>query len=348
MAEKSPPEYTVNEALMAIGNGKFQINMFLYAVLGSMAEAMELTLLTYIRLAVEADLQLTSSEENLISIVTYVGIILGAWIWSAGIMERYGWRLLLGVSSLSSLVALLFYTLVPESPRFLYAKGELGKASKILNWGAEPNKRQLPEGNSEKGAQNERKVVTSEEDEIKDVTLDIDKRVACEIQIDEAHHTLKKDDPVDRAGPKVEQGNPKNEKEDEINEKTKLIIRHNNTHKTSRAIFGILDDGDIRTKNVHGNNARLGIHWTLGAGVAIVVGRIGSIVLPLVGEGMISYDGNKMSTMIMFVIVVGRIGSIVLPLVGEGMISYDGNKTPAMIMFAFKISVYGMCSDPSD
>nr|GFA75175.1 truncated transporter-related protein [Tanacetum cinerariifolium] len=58
-----------------------------------------------------------------------------------GIMERYGWRLLLGVSLLPSLVALLFYTLVPESPRFLYAKGELGEASKILNLGAELNKR---------------------------------------------------------------------------------------------------------------------------------------------------------------------------------------------------------------
>nr|GEZ96878.1 organic cation/carnitine transporter 7-like [Tanacetum cinerariifolium] len=57
--------------------------------LGSMAEAMELTLLTYIRLAVEADLQLTSSEENLISIVTYVGIILGAWIWSA-VSDSFG------------------------------------------------------------------------------------------------------------------------------------------------------------------------------------------------------------------------------------------------------------------
>nr|GEV60863.1 reverse transcriptase domain-containing protein [Tanacetum cinerariifolium] len=60
-------------------------------------------------------------------------------------MERYGWRLLLGVSSLPSLVALLFYTLVPKSPRFSYTKGELGEASKILNLGAELNKRQLPE-----------------------------------------------------------------------------------------------------------------------------------------------------------------------------------------------------------
>nr|GEX95543.1 hypothetical protein [Tanacetum cinerariifolium] len=133
-----------------------------------------------------------------------------------GIVERYGWRLLLRASSLPSLAALLFYTLVPESPRFLYAKGELGKASKILNWGAELNKRQLLEEKaegkrtSEKGAQNEREVVTLEEDEIKDVTLDIDKIVA---------------------GPKVEQGNLENKKEDETNKKTKLIIRHNNTHE---------------------------------------------------------------------------------------------------------------------
>nr|GEW59256.1 hypothetical protein [Tanacetum cinerariifolium] len=165
-------------------------------------------------------------------------------------------------------------------------------------------------GTSEKGTQNEREFVTSQEDEIKDVILDIDKTVAGETQIDEAHHTLKKDDPIDRAGPKVEQGNPENEKKDETNEKTKLIIRHNNTHeflditrmdesitrlsqtiaqvlisvwlrlaalrenlitsmdesisqlvqlfppaRTSRAIFGILDDEDLSTKNVHGNNA---------------------------------------------------------------------------------------------
>nr|GEZ04199.1 truncated transporter-related protein [Tanacetum cinerariifolium] len=63
-----------------------------------------------------------------------------------GIVERYGWRLLLGMSSLPSLVALLFYTLVPEAATFLYAKGELGEARKILNSGAELNKRQILEG----------------------------------------------------------------------------------------------------------------------------------------------------------------------------------------------------------
>nr|GEU91854.1 truncated transporter-related protein [Tanacetum cinerariifolium] len=202
-----------------------------------------------------------------------------------GIVERYGWRLLLGVYSLPSLVALFFYTLVPEAPRFHYAKCELGEASKILNSGAELNKRQILEGGSSKRTKDvtldldkikdvtldldktveikDVTLVTSEEDEIKDVTLDLDKTVAGEIQIDEAHHTLKKDDPVDRSS--------------------------------------------MNQEEIYPTQLR-----TLGAGVAIVVGRIGNIVLPLVGEGMISYDGNK---------------------------------TPAMIMFAFKISVwYVLCS----
>nr|GEY04465.1 organic cation/carnitine transporter 7-like [Tanacetum cinerariifolium] len=140
-----------------------------------------------------------------------------------GIVEMYGWRLLLGVSLLPSLVVLLFYTLVPESPRFLYTKDE-----STHNVQPSINTPSAPPMIVEVSRVNESK---EEEDEIKDVTLDIDKTVAGEIQNDEAHHTLKKDDPVDRAGPKVEQGNPENEKEDETNEKTKLIIRHNNTHE---------------------------------------------------------------------------------------------------------------------
>nr|GFA99769.1 hypothetical protein [Tanacetum cinerariifolium] len=146
------------------------------------------------------------------------------------------------------------------------------------------------------GAQNEHEVVTSEEDEIKDVTLDLDKTVAGEIQIDEEHHTLKKDDPV------------------LISVWLRLAALRENLitsivesiPQTSRAIFGILDDGDLRTKKIYPTQLR-----TLGVGVAIVVGRVGSIVLPWVGEGMISDDGNK---------------------------------TPAMVMFAFKISVCMLCA----
>nr|GEY96104.1 truncated transporter-related protein [Tanacetum cinerariifolium] len=454
-----------------------------------------------------------------------------------GIMERFGWRLLLGVSSLPSLFALLFYKKIPESPRFLYAKGELAKASKILEGGAELNKRPLPgggliyahtdestynvqpsintpsalpmigevsqvneskestfgtekadgkgtsgdgaqnehevvtseedeikdvtldmdktvagviqideehhtfkkddpvnrarpkveqgnpenekedetnentklitrhnnthkflditsmgevsrvneskestsgtekadgKGTSGDGAQNEREVVTSEEDEIKDVTLDVDKTVASEIQIDEEHHTLKKDDPVDRAGPKVEQGNPENEKEDETNENTKLITRHNNTHKflniTSMAeaiqmsltgidnyIYSTVDacpnaceiwKAIKRLKlgeSINVQDLETNLYWEFGKFTSGMVNHLNRItqgsfaVMQIYSEEI--YPKQLRTLGVGVAIVVGRVKSIVLPWVGEGMISDDGNKTPAMVMFSFKISV---------
>nr|GEZ65824.1 truncated transporter-related protein [Tanacetum cinerariifolium] len=282
-----------------------------------------------------------------------------------GIVERFGWRLLLGVSSLPSLCTLLFYKKVAESPRFVYAKGELAKASKILEGGSELNKRPLPgggiiyanidesthnvqpsintpsaphligevsrvneskqntyvtkkangKGTSGDGAQNEREVVTSEKDEIKDVTLDVDKTVAGEIQIDEEHHTLKKDDPVDRAGPKVE------------------------------AIFGILDDGDLRTKKVHGNNAQFGIHWVFYSSDGSTDNYQDYCICNTYAHvRILCCHANLFRRGVGVAIVVGRVGSVVLPWVGEGMISDDGNKTPAMVMFAFKISVCMVCA----
>ncbi|PWA82144.1 organic cation/carnitine transporter 7 [Artemisia annua] len=233
MAEQGPAGYTVDQALEAIGYGKFHAKVFLYVMLGSVGEAMELMLLTYVGLATKADFKLTSSEENLISIVTYIGIIFGAWLWSAVsdsfgrkpgflgaaivtsvagclsclahnymtlmvfrgivgfglggahvfttwgmefvprfktgiltialfaccsigtcleallawlIVPTFGWRVLFGVSSLPSLLVLVFYKFVPESPIYLYSKGKLEDAIKVLMEGATLNGKALPEG----------------------------------------------------------------------------------------------------------------------------------------------------------------------------------------------------------
>nr|GEU45177.1 hypothetical protein [Tanacetum cinerariifolium] len=393
-------------------------------------------------------------------------------------MERFGWRLLLGVSLLPSLFALLFYKKVPKDPRFLYAKGELAEASIIFEGGAELNKRPLPGGGLiyahtdesthnvqalintisappmiGEGAQNKRKVVTSEEDDIKYVTLDMDKTVAGEIQIDEEYHTLKNDDPVDRAGPKVEQGNLKNEKEDETNKNTKLITRHNNTHKflditsmgesvrqlgktiahvlisvwlrlaalrenlitsmvesvpqlaqlfspawwrttalllilvflntysyyeiihlTSKLKSGnIIDTGFYKDVFIISLAELPGLflaYWTMetlgrkrSMAIILSLGYIGFFI-QVMDQQTITKTTVFVTHMLMsgsfavmqiyseeiyptqlrtlgvgVAIVVGRVGSVVLPWVGEGMISDDGNKMPTMVMFAFKISM---------
>ncbi|KAI3803179.1 hypothetical protein L1987_31328 [Smallanthus sonchifolius] len=62
------------------------------------------------------------------------------------IMPTYGWRWLLGLSAVPSVMALLFYGLVPESPRYLCTQGRLAEARRILENGSALNQKELPVG----------------------------------------------------------------------------------------------------------------------------------------------------------------------------------------------------------
>ena len=62
------------------------------------------------------------------------------------IIPVLGWRYLVFISSLPLLVLLLYYWIVPNSPRFLITKGRRDDAQKVLEWGAKLNCRKLPEG----------------------------------------------------------------------------------------------------------------------------------------------------------------------------------------------------------
>lgn len=65
-----------------------------------------------------------------------------AWV----VMPRWGWRWLLGLSSLPGFLLLLFYFVVPESPRYLCLNGEKQGAMRILEKISRCNKRELPPG----------------------------------------------------------------------------------------------------------------------------------------------------------------------------------------------------------
>ncbi|KAI3701746.1 hypothetical protein L6452_27056 [Arctium lappa] len=74
-----------------------------------------------------------------------VGTIIEASLaWS--IMPNFGWRWLLGLSAVPSLLLILFYGLVPESPRYLCTKGRLIETRNILEKGAKLNQKELPIG----------------------------------------------------------------------------------------------------------------------------------------------------------------------------------------------------------
>ncbi|KAJ0083981.1 hypothetical protein Patl1_30961 [Pistacia atlantica] len=61
-------------------------------------------------------------------------------------MPRHGWRWLLALSSLPSLLLLLFYRMTPESPRYLCLKGRTAEARLILEKIAQINGTPLPSG----------------------------------------------------------------------------------------------------------------------------------------------------------------------------------------------------------
>ncbi|KAH7373279.1 hypothetical protein KP509_17G048000 [Ceratopteris richardii] len=62
------------------------------------------------------------------------------------VMPSLGWRWLLGISSVPLLMLLVLYPFIPESPRYLIAKGKLSEASEVLKRMAQINKKQLPDG----------------------------------------------------------------------------------------------------------------------------------------------------------------------------------------------------------
>ncbi|KAL8239701.1 hypothetical protein R6Q59_016268 [Mikania micrantha] len=226
--------YKLDEALSKLGFGNFQFIMLGYAGLGWIAEAMEMMLLSFVGPTIQQEWGLSSSEESLISTVTFVGMLVGAYVWgivsdcygrkkgflgasivtsAAGllsafasnytsllilrcfigvglgcghvfsswflefvptakrgtwmvvfatfwtigtiieawlawsIMPTFGWRWLLGLSTIPSLLVLLFYNHVPESLRYLCTKGKLTEARYILDKGALLNQKELPVGN---------------------------------------------------------------------------------------------------------------------------------------------------------------------------------------------------------
>ncbi|KAL3642854.1 hypothetical protein CASFOL_013669 [Castilleja foliolosa] len=84
--------YTLDEALDMVGFGKFQTLVLAYAGLGSMAEAMEVMILSFIGTSVKAEWGLSSGQESLITTMVFAGMLVGAYLWGF-ISDNYGRRI---------------------------------------------------------------------------------------------------------------------------------------------------------------------------------------------------------------------------------------------------------------
>lgn len=99
--------YTLDEGLVAVGFGKFQALVLVYAGLGYFAEAMEIMILSFVGLAVKTEWGLSSGQESLLTTVVFAGMLIGANSW--GLMsDKYGRRKgLLGSTILTSIAGLM-------------------------------------------------------------------------------------------------------------------------------------------------------------------------------------------------------------------------------------------------
>ncbi|XP_011093921.1 organic cation/carnitine transporter 7 isoform X2 [Sesamum indicum] len=99
--------YTMDEALTMVGFGKFQALVLAYAGLGSMADAMELMILSFIGPSVRSEWGLSSRQESLITTVVFAGMLIGSYA-SGLISDNYGRRMgLLSIAAATSIFAVL-------------------------------------------------------------------------------------------------------------------------------------------------------------------------------------------------------------------------------------------------
>ncbi|GAB2287618.1 Organic cation/carnitine transporter 7 [Dionaea muscipula] len=90
MADENP-RFTVDDALLEMGFGKFQTLVLLYAGFGWVSEAMEMMLLSFVGPAVKDEWNLSSSQQSLITTMVFVGMLIGAYSWGV-ISDNYGRR----------------------------------------------------------------------------------------------------------------------------------------------------------------------------------------------------------------------------------------------------------------
>ncbi|CAN0899937.1 Organic cation/carnitine transporter 7 [Linum grandiflorum] len=83
--------YSVDEALLSVGFGKYQILVCIYASMGWISEAMEVMILSFMGPAVKSKWNLDANQESLLTTVVFSGMLFGAYTWGV-ISDKLGRR----------------------------------------------------------------------------------------------------------------------------------------------------------------------------------------------------------------------------------------------------------------
>ncbi|XP_078273114.1 putative transporter SVOPL isoform X3 [Rhinoraja longicauda] len=162
--------YTVEEAVETIGFGRFHI--LLLCIMGStnIAEAMEIMLLAVISPVIRCEWLLEEWEVAMVTTMVFLGFMTFSGIWGY-LADRYGrwkifwltgstieillaylivptlgWRWLVRISTLPSIILLVVFKCIPESARYSVSAGNTQDAKQTLNYIAKMNRSCLPQG----------------------------------------------------------------------------------------------------------------------------------------------------------------------------------------------------------
>ncbi|KAB1213586.1 Organic cation/carnitine transporter 7 [Morella rubra] len=119
------PRYTVDDALVTMGFGNFQILVLLYAGMGWVSEAMEVMLLSFLGSAVQSAWGLSSNEESLITTVVFAGMLVGAYSWGI-VSDKHGRRKGFLITATVTAVAGFLSAFAPNYPSLLILRCLVG------------------------------------------------------------------------------------------------------------------------------------------------------------------------------------------------------------------------------
>ncbi|KAL6856137.1 hypothetical protein ACP4OV_018939 [Aristida adscensionis] len=125
MAGGTGAAYTTDEALSRLGFGRFQALLLLFLGAGSVGEAMETMLLSFVGPSVKAEWGVSAAAEGLVSSAVFAGIVVGACAGGLG-SDRYGRRAGVQFTALLTAVSGFLCAFSPSYPTLLASRFVVG------------------------------------------------------------------------------------------------------------------------------------------------------------------------------------------------------------------------------
>ncbi|XP_020100184.1 organic cation/carnitine transporter 7-like isoform X2 [Ananas comosus] len=117
--------YTVDDALLSMGFGKFQAFVLAYSGMAKISEAMEMMLLSFVGPSVQTEWELSPHEESLISSVVFIGMLVGAYSWGI-VSDKYGRRVGFNFTALITGVAGFLSSFAPNYLSLIFLRFMVG------------------------------------------------------------------------------------------------------------------------------------------------------------------------------------------------------------------------------